>query len=77
MRTYRCGHPNTVDNTVANGPQGTGRCRICHNERNQTRWLAYRVRNLPSQITRTRAKLAKLEAEARAYGFHDLVEPRA
>jgi hypothetical protein len=76
-RAYRCGHPNTLENTIANGPQGTGRCRTCHNERNHERHLAYRVRNLPEQISRTREKLARLEAEARKYGFTDLVEQRA
>lgn len=46
-------------------------------ERSYEQHLAYRVRNLPDQIARTRAKLARLEAEAARYGFHDLVERRA
>jgi hypothetical protein len=44
---------------------------------NPEQHLAYRVRILPEQLARARARLAQLEAEARAFGFHDLVEPRA
>ena len=77
MRTYPCDHPNTVENTTLNGSAGTGRCRTCHNERNAQRYLEYRIRNLPSQLERTRQKLARLEDEARRYGFNDLLERRA
>ena len=77
MRTYPCGHPNTVENTTQNGPTGTGRCRTCHNERNAQRYLECRIRNLPGQLDRARARVAQLEADAARYGFHDLVERRA
>ena len=40
-------------------------------------WLDYRVRYLPSQLERARARVAQLEAEAMELGFHDLVERRA
>ena len=38
------------------------------------RHLDYRVRALPQQLANTRRKLAALEAEAKRYGLHDLVE---
>jgi hypothetical protein len=76
-RTYRCGHPNTVENTVSNGPQGIGRCKVCKLKHNIEVRLKYRVRNLPTQLERAREKVARLEAEARKYGFTDLVEKRA
>ena len=40
-------------------------------------YLAYRVRILPEQLARARARLAQLEAEALEFGFTDLVERRA
>lgn len=44
---------------------------------NPERWLEYRVYRLPEQLARARARVAQLEAEARQYGFTDLVEQRA
>jgi hypothetical protein len=76
-RMYRCGHPNTVENTVSNGPQGIGRCKVCKLKHNAEVRLEYHVRNLPAQLDRAREKVSMLEAEARKYGFTDLVEQRA
>lgn len=39
--------------------------------------LGYRIRRLPDQLETARAKLARLEAEARELGMHDLLERRA
>ena len=39
--------------------------------------LDYRIRNLPVQLDRARARVAQLEAEARRYGFTDLLERTA
>jgi hypothetical protein len=39
--------------------------------------LEQRVRYLPQGIARARAKLTKLEDEARALGLNDLVQPRS
>lgn len=36
--------------------------------------LEYRVRRLPEQLERARARVRQLEAEALRYGFTDLVE---
>lgn len=36
--------------------------------------LAYRVKILPKQLEAARAKLRRLEAEARRYGFFDLLD---
>ena len=81
---FRCGHPKTADNLKVFRSHGffDARCRACWNqmkrnararENDETKRLAYRVRILPDQLAKTRAKLAKLEAEARQYGFLDLV----
>jgi hypothetical protein len=40
---------------------------------NAEQWLEYRVRCLPEQLQRARARVAQLEAEARAMGFTDLL----
>lgn len=39
------------------------------------RYIAYRVRILPHQLAAARARLRQLEAEARRYGFLDLLDP--
>lgn len=39
------------------------------------RYIAYRVRILPLQLAAARARLRQLEAEARRYGFLDLLDP--
>lgn len=39
--------------------------------------LDYRVRRLPAQLDCARARVRQLEAEARRYGFTDLLEKRA
>lgn len=39
--------------------------------------LAYRVRVLPQQIARARARLRQLEEEARRYRMFDLVEGKS
>ncbi|MBD3746690.1 MAG: hypothetical protein IE932_10825 [Sphingopyxis terrae] len=36
--------------------------------------LAYRISVLPKQLEAARAKLRRLEAEARRYGFFDLLD---
>ena len=38
------------------------------------RYIAYRVRILPHQLAAARARLRQLEAEARRYGFFDLLD---
>jgi hypothetical protein len=83
---FPCGHPRTPENikTYNGGTAFKGRCRACWNaleakrraENLDTLHLEYRVRVLPKQIASTRAKLARLEAEALAMGFADLVERR-
>jgi hypothetical protein len=50
---------------------------VCKHKHNTEVRLEYRVRNLPVQLERARDKVARLEAEARKYGFTDLVERRA
>jgi hypothetical protein len=39
--------------------------------------LDYRVRRLPAQLENARARVRQLEAEARRYGFTDLLEKSA
>lgn len=38
--------------------------------------LYNRLRNLPGQLERARLRVQHLEAEARRYGLHDLLEVR-
>lgn len=86
-REYRCGHPRTAENIKvvfdARRNAYCDRCRTCWNELHRTararipqdlRRLEYRVKILPKQLAAARAKLARLENEARELGFHDLLE---
>lgn len=39
----------------------------------QARYLQYRVKKLPEQLERARHRVRQLEAEARRFGFYDLL----
>lgn len=39
--------------------------------------LAMRVRNLPAQLERARARVRQLEQQARDWKLHDLIQERA
>jgi hypothetical protein len=43
------------------------------NEQKRIRYLQYRVKKLPEQLERARHRVRQLEAEARRFGFHDLL----
>ena len=43
------------------------------NEQERTRYLQYRVKILPQQLERARHRVRQLEAEARRFGFYDLL----
>lgn len=83
--TYRCGHPRTPENTHShkNRDRMWDRCRICQNERKRLEYhqapsdvnkLYRRIRHVPVALKRAREKVAKLEAEARELGMHDLIQ---
>jgi len=42
-------------------------------QRGSTEWLYYRVKFLPEQLERARARVRQLESEAAELGFHDLL----
>lgn len=67
MRTYSCGHPNTVENTTNNGKFGTGRCKTCKNQKQRQLREASKYERLPIQIQKTKERLAQLESEWLAY----------
>jgi hypothetical protein len=44
---YRCGHPKTEENSIANGREGQVACRICKNADSRARYARNGGRNVP------------------------------